>query len=494
MKSANHLKIGFFVLLLALVVSACSSLEPQTMTRADDELVAWDELEETENALSAAAVTAYYVSGTGSDSNDGKSTGKAFRTLQKAHDLTNPGDTVWIMNGTYTSTNSDILSIYRSGAPRQYIRYKAYPGHTPKLKSGSNNWQGIYFNGVSYILIEGLTLEGNNDNVTEEQARTQLKDTNGDGKYDAMELQPEYAGVGIGINPDYNNLDQPSHHIIIRKNTVYNFGGGGIGIQGSDFVVLEDNVVYNNAWYAPYGGSGISFYQNRDTQPGYTGYRMIARRNISYGNRNLFPCACVDFETITDGNGIIVDDLRNTQNGSPYGIYTGKTLLANNIVYENWGRGLHVFLSDNVDIINNTAFSNSYGPTILQGDISVINASNVRAYNNIAAPYQYRSSFTNKSYLPGKPNNSNVVFDYNLSFGGTGFFDSDPDVSDPIATRNNLVGVNPQFVNAGARNFKLQTSSPAIDKGSLLFNLKQDFEKALRPKGVGVDIGAYEIR
>jgi parallel beta-helix repeat protein len=398
------------------------------------------------------------------------------------------------MNGTYTSTKSDILSIYRTGEPGKWIRYKAYPGHTPKLKSGNNNWQGIYFNGVSYILIEGLTLEGNNDNVTEAQAKTQLKDTNGDGKIDAMEPKPEYSGTGIGINPDYNNLAQPSHHIIIRKNTVYNFGSGGIYTYGADFVVLEDNVLYNNVWYSPYGASGISFYQNRDTQPGYTGYRMIVRRNISYGNRNFLPCSCVGFEKISDGNGIIVDDSRNTQNESPYGIYTGKTLLANNIVHDNWGRGLHVFESDNVNIINNTAFSNSYGPTIPQGQISVINADNVRVYNNIAVPYQYRSGFTNKSYTPGKLNNSNVTFDYNLSFGGTGFFDSDPGVSDPIATRNNLVGVNPQFVNEGARNFKLQTNSPAIDKGTSSYAPKNDIEKSLRPRGAGVDIGAYEIR
>jgi parallel beta-helix repeat protein len=481
------------LLLLVFVLGACSSLGPQNVTGADNELLAWDELEEVTDALSAAAVAVYYVSGAGSDSNNGKSTTTAFRTLQKAHDQTNPGDTVWIMNGTYTSDNSDILSIYRTGAPGQWIRYKAYPGHTPKLKS-VKNWQGVYFNGVSYILVEGLTLEGNNDNVTEAQARTQLKDTNGDGRYDAMVAESKYSGSGIGINPEFGNTKKPSHHIIIRKNTVYKFGGAGIYTYWADFVTLEDNVVYNNAWYSPEGNSGISFYQNRDTQPGYTGYRMIARRNISYGNRNFFPCKCLDFDRISDGNGIIVDDSRNTQNKSPYGIYTGKTLLANNIVYENWGRGLHVFESDNVNIINNTAFSNSYDPAITEGQISVFNADNVRVYNNIAAPYQYRSGFTNKSSTDGKPNNINVTFDYNLSFGGTGFFDSDLGVSDPIAIRNNLVGVNPQFINAGARNFKLQAGSPAIDKGSSSYLVPFDFDRSPRPKGAGVDIGAYEIR
>ncbi len=476
------------VFLIIVMASACSAVKPQTV-----DLPTWDELEKVDDVLSVAALTTYYVSGTGSDSNDGKSTTKAFRTLQKAHDLTNPGDTVWIMNGTYTSTSSDVLSIYRSGAPGQYIRYKAYPGHTPKLKS-VKNWQGIYLGGVSYILIEGLMLEGNNNNVTPAKARTQLKDTNGDGKIDAMEPKPEYAGNGIGINANSDNPDQASHHIIIRKNIIYKFGGGGIYTYGADFVVLEDNVLYSNAWYSPYGNSGISFYQNRDTAPDFKGYRMVARRNISYYNRNFLPCACVGFESITDGNGIIVDDSRNTQNESPYGIYTGKTLLANNIVYENWGRGLHVFESDNVTILNNTSFSNSYGPTILQGEISVINSDSVQVYNNIMAPYAYRSAVTNKSYIPGKANNINIRIDYNLTFGGKGFFDPNPDISDPIATRNNLLGLDPRFVNANAKNFKLQSSSPAIDEGTASFPLKDDLEKSLRPKGAGVDIGAYETR
>ncbi|MEH2404326.1 MAG: right-handed parallel beta-helix repeat-containing protein, partial [Nostoc sp.] len=45
----------------------------------------------------------YYVSGSGDDKNSGISTSSAFRTIQKAADITNPGDTVLIMNGVYTN-------------------------------------------------------------------------------------------------------------------------------------------------------------------------------------------------------------------------------------------------------------------------------------------------------------------------------------------------------------------------------------------------------
>ncbi|MEH1833050.1 MAG: right-handed parallel beta-helix repeat-containing protein, partial [Nostoc sp.] len=90
-----------------------------------------------------AAPKTYYVSGTGNDQNSGLSTSSAFRTIQKAADLTNPGDTVLIMNGVYTNLAKagSVISIKRSGTANAWIRYKAYPGHFPKIQH--NTWNGI---------------------------------------------------------------------------------------------------------------------------------------------------------------------------------------------------------------------------------------------------------------------------------------------------------------------------------------------------------------
>jgi parallel beta-helix repeat protein len=502
MKSSGRFDVFIFlcvgVPLLLVLISACSLAAPQTL---DSELPTWNDLEEVEATLSAAAVTTYYVSGTGRDSNNGKSSSTPFRTLQKAANLTNPGDIVLIMNGTYTNSEpgSIILNIDRSGAPGAYIRYKAYPGHKPVLQA-SKNWLAVKVDGAAYILVEGLTLIGNNKNVTEAQALTQTKDADGDGNPDA---KPEYSGNGLGIYFKYQNYAQPSHHVVIRGNTVKEFGGGGIESYGADFLTIEDNVVEANAWFSIYDNSGISVYQNRDTQPGYTGYRFVIRRNTSTHNRNIMPCICNNFTEPTDGNGIIIDDSKNGQsdgrapeNGIPqdFGPYTGKILVTNNIVYDNFGRGIHVFESDNVYVVNNTSFSNAYGPTILQGEISVMNSDSVRVYNNIAFPQPNRPALTNKNFRSSAANR-NVVIDYNLSFGGTGFFDVN--ISNPIAIRNNLVGINPQFVGAtytNGRDFRLKPNSPAIDKGSLSYLVQSDFVKSLRPKGAGVDIGAYELR
>ncbi len=82
--------------------------------------------------------TNYYISAlTGDSSFSGTSTTQAFATIKKAADLTNPGDTVFIMNGTYTPISNyqqSIVTITRSGTDAAYITYKSYPGHTPKLQ------------------------------------------------------------------------------------------------------------------------------------------------------------------------------------------------------------------------------------------------------------------------------------------------------------------------------------------------------------------------
>ena len=67
------------------------------------------------------AATDYYVSAAGSDSNDGKSNAKPFLTLQKAAGLTQHGDTVFAMNGTYAATSGPALNITRSGQADKYI-------------------------------------------------------------------------------------------------------------------------------------------------------------------------------------------------------------------------------------------------------------------------------------------------------------------------------------------------------------------------------------
>ncbi|MEH2409300.1 right-handed parallel beta-helix repeat-containing protein [Nostoc sp.] len=333
----------------------------------------------------------YYVSGTGNDKNSGVSSSSAFRTIQKAADMTNPGDTVLIMNGVYTNLPKagSVVNIKHSGNAKAWIRYKAYPGHFPKIQH--NTWHGILIaNGASYIEINGLEVIGNNANVTLDYAMSQK--TN--------KQNPLTSGNCISIDGRTNGY---VHHIRILNNKVHDCGGAGITVIEADYVKVDNNTVFNNAWYSVYGNSGISMLNNWNFDNN-RGYKMFVTNNKSYNNRMYIPWIAVG--RITDGNGIIIDSSRNDHN-SKLAAYTGRTLVKNNLTFNNGGSGIHAFSSDHVDILNNTAVLNNQSPEIKGAQIYANASSDVQILNNIFYAF------------PGKDINSNirnknVIYDYNI--------------------------------------------------------------------------------
>jgi hypothetical protein len=105
-------------------------------------------------------MTTYYVSSiTGSDNNAGTSSSAALATLQDAANLVKPGDTVLVMNGTYTGpAGGTVLNITTSGTASAPITFEAAPGQTPVIDS-SGTWNGIDIQ-ASYIVINGFTVVG----------------------------------------------------------------------------------------------------------------------------------------------------------------------------------------------------------------------------------------------------------------------------------------------------------------------------------------------
>ena len=346
-----------------------------------------------------------YVAEAGSDAASGLSESAPKRTLQAAHAITQPGDSVLVMNGTYfqANANANILTITRSGRPDAWIAYIGFPGHTPMLKA--RNWNAVGVQ-ASYIIVEGLTLEGNRAEITLQQAQAEANNL----------ANPVTSGNGIGITPPQENPNQRPAHVVIRGNEVRDFPGGGIYASGADYLTIERNRVYRNAWYAPYANSGISIYQpwNSDNS---TATKMIIRENVAYENYNFIPFYYSDPDPakrrVTDGNGIIIDDFRNTQRGSGLGIYPGRALIENNIVFDNGGRGINVFSSNRVDVINNTSWLNARHPDIAS-EIAVTDADDVQVLNTIlfARPDKLASQISRAT---------NVAFSFNLVFGGTGF-------------------------------------------------------------------------
>ncbi|NJR59495.1 MAG: right-handed parallel beta-helix repeat-containing protein [Cyanobacteria bacterium CRU_2_1] len=408
-------------------------------------------------------VSIYYVSGIGNDTNDGLNPQNPLRTIQKAADLTHPGDIVYVMNGVYTNDNpfDNIVTIKNSGTADAWITYQAYPGHTPKLES--KNWHGISIQGAAYIIIDGFEIEGNNNNITLQEAIAQQSDLN----------NPLTSGNGIGVDSSFTDNSLRSHHIIIRNNIVYNCGGGGIYSIYADYVTVSNNIVHDNGWYAPYGCSGISNYQNWNSDDNID-YKMIIQGNTVYDNQNLIPFYVE--RAITDGNGIIIDDSRNTQGKSDLGVYQGKTLVENNVVYNNGGRGIHVYKSDLVDIVNNTTYQNSQHVDLTPGEITAIDSSHVRVINNIMVTES--GTPANNTY-----GSTNVIYDYNLvvnakflSYSGT----------------HNIFGNDPAFTNPSIGDFSLKENSAAINAGTHTLAASKDIFGNSRSIEFGIDIGAFE--
>ncbi len=334
----------------------------------------------------------YYVSGSGNDKNSGISTSSAFRTIQKAADLTNPGDTVLIMNGVYTNAipGGNVVSITRSGTANAWIKFKAYPGHLPKIQH--NGWNGIVIhNGASYIEINGLEVIGNNANITLDYAMSEKTNR----------VNPLTNGNCINADGRTNGH---VHHIRILNNKVHDCGAGGIGATQADYVTIDNNVVFNNAWYSIYGCSGIGFSStwNYDSN---RGYKIFITNNKVYNNRMYIPW--IEVGKITDGNGISIDTLRNDQNNFKLGGYTGRTLIKNNLTFNNGGSGIQTFASDHVDIVNNTAVLNNQSPEIKGGQIFAHTSSDVRILNNILYAFPGKDVNDNTK-------NQNVIYDYNI--------------------------------------------------------------------------------
>ncbi|MBE8991861.1 choice-of-anchor D domain-containing protein, partial [Nostoc sp. LEGE 12450] len=402
----------------------------------------------------------YYVSGTGNDKSNGLSQGDAFRSLQKAADLVKAGDTVYVMNGTYTSPYSNILSITnKQGTANAPITFKALPGHKPVLEANAKNWQAISIIGSTYIAIEGLTLVGNRDNINLEYALNEKDNLN----------NPTTSGNGIYVTVSSDNPNQHSSHITISNNNISKFPGSGIGTTQADYITVENNVVTGNAWYSPYGTQGISMLNLWNSDNNTADYKVIIKGNTVFDNQSLVPWKVVG--KITEGHGIMLD---TSYVGDV--AYTGKALISNNLTYNNGGAGIQILKGENpVDIVNNTIYQNS--KVLSDGEIFLNYAKNVRVYNNILYGSKGESLIvSNKS--------TNVTFNNNLAYNGVL----------NVTGSGNILNKDPLFVNPANGNFSLQPGSPAIDAGSNIFN---SITNKTPQDGDGngtavIDIGAYE--
>ena len=227
---------------------------------------------------------------------------------------------------------------------------RRFPVRQPRIKL-DDNYAGIQINAAYIVMSKGLRSRVNIPNLSADEAmrRALLPPEK---KSEALD-NSLFNGSGIFAYPKEG---RNPHHLIIRNNYVFNCPATGIAANGADYIRIENNRVHNNSYYSAYATSGVSFYQTRGIDDS-SAAKMFVRNNVIYGNENKVPFWFSNENSpsqrvITDGNGVIVDDGRNTQSivGDVSVAYKGKTVIENNLVYGNGGRGVNVYSSDNVQI------------------------------------------------------------------------------------------------------------------------------------------------
>ena len=167
--------------------------------------------------LNANILSQIYVAPDGNDSNSG-TIEQPLESIQKAQELVNPGDTVYIRGGTYQVREDQISKVVsnlfacityldKSGTEGKTINYLAYPEETPifdfsNVKPANQRVAGIYIVG-SYIHIKGLEMTGIQVTIT---THTESYCIYSRGSHNIFEQISMHDNVGTGLR-HYNGGD-----------------------------------------------------------------------------------------------------------------------------------------------------------------------------------------------------------------------------------------------------------------------------------------------
>ena len=291
----------------------------------------------------------FFVSPTqGDDGNDGSTPDAPWASLKASLARLAPGQTLYLMDGTYTETTADNFHYVAKvgGEPGAWVRITAAPGHNPVLLASIGTALEVQAN---YVEVSGLTVRG--------------------------EGFDESNSFGVGLS------SRRSHHVRFVDNVISNMPLAGVSAIESSNLEILNNEIFENAFWSTAQGSGISVWHSVDwgQSPSADGYHDRIVGNTIYRNENKVKSKWENFRTITDGNGIIIDQNRDFN-------YTGRTLIANNVVFDNGGRAILVFESNRVDVMFNTTYHNGRTAELEGGPVELAAgvANDVRFVNNMA--------------------------------------------------------------------------------------------------------------
>lgn len=406
---------------------------------------------------SFASAGTYYVSIGGSDANPG-TLQNPWATLQHAVDTIAPGDTIFVLAGTYAGCRIGI-----SGGDK-----------APKTLAAASG-------GVVVVNHPGPR-NRHNSNIEVENFGTHVTDW-------------VISGFEVANAPRYGIDVRVTDRISIINNHVHNSAMTGIFTAFSDHVLIQNNESDHNGEHGIYQSNSSSYpviRGNRSHHNHSCGIHMNGDASERPGN------GLVQFATVE--NNVIWEN--GTGGGSAINCDgVDSSVFRNNLLYNNHASGISLYASDGKHgsshnkVFNNTivmASNSRYAINIPDDDDRPAPVDNTVENNILYTPdTNHGAILIARPNAPGFRSDFNVVVArFSANNGGSivnlakwqalGY-----DVHSIVSTPGQL------FIDP-AGNFQLQNGSPAIDHGTVLLDVLTDILGTARPQGNGYDIGCYE--
>ncbi|MBN1675049.1 MAG: right-handed parallel beta-helix repeat-containing protein [Kiritimatiellae bacterium] len=399
--------------------------------------------------LVSSTAAPYHVATTGDDANAGTEAAP-FKTIQKTIGLVKPGDTVLVRAGRHAGVKIDGLH-GAAGAP---ITFRNYPGERVIIDKylGADTIVILSLKGSSYLTFQGFEVT-NSDPIVDKLRKLNLDDP--DDLQAFLDSGVRY-GSAVRVAPPRPE-NGVHHHLVFRDMKIYHWLGTGFGGNGNDIQFIN-----NETYDLGRPTSGYGWY--------FKGDKLLLRGNrihdctfglhmFGFYKKGNSPITNSIFENnviYNNGGGVWFhkSSSRLSRGGAGFWLGPGDgNIIRNNVIANNrWGYGGLYMHSANTRVLNNTFYDNLFALSSSR--------TNVTVQNNIF--------WRNKALHRPKSSNRHV------------------------AMPNNLLDVDPLFLNAAAGDFRLQAGSPAIDAGAALAEVPADMEGTPRPEGAGWDVGAYE--
>ncbi|MGB8167561.1 MAG: right-handed parallel beta-helix repeat-containing protein [Chthoniobacteraceae bacterium] len=489
----------------------------------------WSKLISLFAALVAQAALAaeYYVATKGNDANPG-TLAAPWKTIQKAADTLQPGDTVFVRRGVYKG----LVTINVSGAPGLPITFTNYSNEKPVIDGSGivppeEDRALIFIQDRSYLVVRGFEVRN------------------------FSTAKPNLQPSGIFVTGASHDIELRNNNVHAIRNTHKDGNAFGIAIYGTSAaqavtgLVIEGNEVHHLKT-----GNSESMVLNGNV----TGFAVT--NNRVHDNNNIG----IDFagfeETVADPlldrardgvcRGNVVWNISSRSNPSYHGAASADGIYcdgAKNVLIE---RNLIYLCDIGVELASEHAGGNSDGCILrdnfisrcrvtglglggydaLRGSTMNCTVTNNTFYQNdtlrtgsgevMLQFYLTNNTLKQNVLFAGAQNvfvsnpaasNASTVFDYNCYFAKGGAADSEWQWKEVGAIGfeawkmstgqdGHSIFADPKFVKPTVGNFRLKLDSPAVNAGDPAFLPavdEFDIGGAARVTGARVDIGADEF-